>query len=145
MSGKHRDLLFLSRRRCFACKSNRWGLGPTETCNSSPKVVVLHAQNHKWRLGPIETSNSDARYAVLFAENHTWGLEPIDTSANDAVFHAQNERWGLVPLETSRSGPKVSVLQAKTTDEGWNQERLVILMLGTLFCMKNITSEVCDP
>ena len=115
-----------------------------ESCNSAPKDAVLHVKT----IGPIETSNSDARHAVLYAENHTWGLEPIYTSissANDAVFHAQNERWGLVPLETCKSGPKVSVLQAKTTDEGWNKERLVILMLGTLFCMQKITSEVWDP
>ena len=29
MSGTHRDLLFWSRSRCFACKNHRWGLGPT--------------------------------------------------------------------------------------------------------------------
>ena len=81
-------------------------------------------------------------------QKSTRGLEPIDTgnsSANDAVFHTQNERWGLVSLETCKSGPKVAVFQAKTADEGWNQERLVILMLGTLFCMQKITSEVWDP
>ena len=53
MSGTFRDLLFWSRSRCFACKSHRRGLGPTESCNSSPKVAVLHAQNHRWGLEPI--------------------------------------------------------------------------------------------
>ena len=46
-------LLFSSRSRCFACKNNRWGLAPTETCNSRPKVAVLHAQNHRRGLESI--------------------------------------------------------------------------------------------
>ena len=46
-SGTPRDLLFWSKRRCFACKKYRWGLGPKETSNSSAKVAVLHAQNHR--------------------------------------------------------------------------------------------------
>ena len=49
------------------------------------------------------------------------------------------------PIEICISGPKVSVLHPKTTSEGWDPWRLVILMLRTLFCKQKITGEVCDP
>ena len=45
------------------------------------------------------------------------------------------------PIETCISGPKVAVLNPKTTLEGWDPWRLVILMLGKVFCMKKITDE----
>ena len=48
-------------------------------------------------------------------------------------------------METCNSGSKVPALQAKTTDEGWDPQRLVALMLGTLFYMLKITGEVWDP
>ena len=48
-------------------------------------------------------------------------------------------------METRHSGPKVAVLHPKTTDEGWDPKRLVILMLITLFCMHKTTGEVRDP
>ena len=40
------------------------------------------------------------------------------------------------------AGPKVAVLHAKTTDEGWDQYRLV---LKSLFCMKRTTEESSNP
>ena len=72
----------------------------------------------------METSISDARHAVLHAENH---------------------RLGRRPTETCYSGPEVAGLHAKTTDEGWDPYRLVILMLGTLFSIHKITGDVWDP
>ena len=48
-------------------------------------------------------------------------------------------------METSDSYANHAVLNAKTTEEGWDPLRLVILMLGTLFCMQKITGEVWDP
>ena len=48
-------------------------------------------------------------------------------------------------METSNSNPKVTDLNAKTTDEGWDPQRLVILVLITLFCMHKTTGEVWDP
>ena len=68
---------------------------------------------------------------------HRKGLGPIATSnsvANHAVLHAQNDRGCLGPIEICYSGPKVAVLHPKTTPEGWDPWRLVILMLITLFC-----------
>ena len=47
-------------------------------------------------------------------------------------------------MDTSNSGPKVAVLHSKTTNEGWDPWRLVILMLITLFCMHKTTGEVWD-
>ena len=49
------------------------------------------------------------------------------------------------PIETCNSGPKVAVLHAKTTDKGWDPERLVILKLITQFCMHKTTVEVWEP
>ena len=43
--------------------------------------------------------------------------------------------------ETCNTGPKAAVLHAKTTDDGWHREGVVILMLGTLFCMQKTTGE----
>ena len=47
-------------------------------------------------------------------------------------------------MQTCNSGPNVAVLHLKITDEGWDPERLVILMLITLFCMHQTTGEVWD-
>ena len=86
--------------------------------------TLFPVQKPEMRAGTLETSNSDAKHAVLQAQSH---------------------RWGLGPMETCKSGAKVSVLHAKTTDEGWDSYRLVILVLTTLFCMQKSTGEVCDP
>ena len=172
MSGTHRDLLIWSRSRCFACKNHRWGLGATETCNSSPKVAALHAQNHRrglepiqsiyscakhavrcaqnhrWGLGPIQTCKSGPKVAVLHAQNHRWGLGPLETGnsvANPAVLHAHNDRWCLGPIEICYSGPKLAVLHAKATGEGWNQYRLFILVLSSQLCVLKTADEVWDP
>ena len=147
MCGTHRDFLFWSRSRCFACKNHRW-LGPTDTSNSDARHAVLHAENHRWGLGPIDTSNSGDKVAVLNAQNNRWGLEPIEPSnsgANHAVVHAQNERSCLGPLETCYSGPEFAVLHAKTTSGVFDLQAIAILMLGTLFCIQKITGEVWDP
>ena len=36
-------------------------------------------------------------------------------------------------METCNSGPKVAVLHAKATKEAWDPQRLVILILKSLF------------
>ena len=66
-----------------------------ESCNSAPKVAVLHVKT----TGLIETSNSGANLAVL---------------------QAQIDRWGLGLIEIRYSETKLAVLHAKTTDVGWN-------------------------
>ena len=48
-------------------------------------------------------------------------------------------------METRHSAPKVAVLHPKTTDQGWDHYRLLILMLIKLFCMYKTTGEVRDP
>ena len=148
ISGTHRDLLFGSKSRCFACKNHRWGLGSIETSNSDAKHAVLHEENHRWGLGPIDTSNCGHKVAVLNAQNNRWGLEPIEPSnsgANHADVITQNERSCLGPLEISYSGPEFAVLHAKTTGGVLDPQALVILMLGTLFCIQKIIGEVWDP
>ena len=46
------------------------------------------------------------------------------------------------PIETCNSAPKVAVLHAKTTDEGWDPWRQVILVLITLYCMHKVGPKV---
>ena len=48
-------------------------------------------------------------------------------------------------METCCSGPKVTLMHPKTTGEGWDPERLVFLMLRTLFCMHKTAGEVWNP
>ena len=139
--GTNIDLSLCYYARCFACKKYRWGLGPILTRHSGTTHAVLHAPIHRWGLGPIETSNFGAKQAVLFAQIHRWGLGPIQTcnsGPKDDVLHEQNHRWGLGPIETSKSGPKAAVLHAKDTDEAWDQYRLVIVLLRTLFCLQKV-------
>ena len=72
----------------------------------------------------------------------------IETSYSDAkhaVVHAQNDRSCLGPIETCFSGPEVAVLHAKTTGGVLDQQRLVILVLKSLFCMRKATGEGWDP
>ena len=72
-------------------------------------------------------------------------MRPIETrnsDANHAVLQAQKDRWGLGHIETRYSDNKLAVLHAKTTDEGWNPQRLVILVLIALICLHKMTGEV---
>ena len=88
------------------------------------KMRCLACKNHRWGLGHIETSNSGANHSIL---------------------HAHNDRLCLGLIETCFTGPKVALLHPKTTHEGWDPWRLVILMLLTLHCRQKITGEVWDP
>ena len=67
------------------------------------------------------------------------------SGSKHAVLHSQINRQSLGPIETCNSDPKDAVLHAKTTDEGWDPQRLVILMLITLFGMRKTTAVVWDP
>ena len=69
-------------------------------------------------------------------------METSISGANPAVLHAQNDRLCLGPIETCYSGPKVAVLLPKTTDEGRDPSRLVIL---TLFCIHKTAGEFWYP
>ena len=72
----------------------------------------------------IETSNSDAKHAVL---------------------HAQHDRSCLGPIEACYSGPEVVVLHAETTGGVLDPQRLLILVLKSLFFILKTTGEGCDP
>ena len=81
----------------------------------------------------------------FWLKNHRWGLEPVETSNSDAkhtLVHAQNGRSCLGSIETCYSGPEIAVLHAKTT--GWilDPQKLVILVLKSLFCLHKTTGEV---
>ena len=154
-TGTHRDFQFCSKSHCFACKKHWEGLGPIEKNNSGAIHAVLHARNDRWGLGTIETYNS----MILFLQNGMpsiritsfYGFKPscvvlgCKTANFGAVLHAHNNRWCLGPIEICYSGPIVAVLHAKTTDEGWDLQRLVNLMLIMMFCLHKVTGEVWDP
>ena len=139
MSGTHRDLLFGSKSRCFACKNHRWGLGSIETSNSEASHAVLHAENHRWGLGPTETCYSGPEVAVLHAKT-TGGVyssaETCNSSPKVAVLHTQNHRWELEPILSFILVLSTLLCVLKTTDEDWDPYRLVSLVQKSLFCMK---------
>ena len=72
-------------------------------------------------------------------------MEICNPSANRTVSHAQITRRSLGPIETCNSDQKDAVFNAKTPDEGWDPQRLVILMLISLFYIHKTTAKVWDP
>ena len=68
-------------------------------------------------------------------------METSDSDANHAVLHAQNDRSCLGPIETCYSGPEGAVLHEKTTGDVFDPQRLLILVLKSLFCMHKATGE----
>ena len=116
-------LVILVQNSLFCMQKQQMRAGSHRDLKFWSKMGCFACKNHRWGLGPIETRNSGANHAVL---------------------PAQNDRWCLGPIENCYSGTNGAVLHAKTTDKGWDPQRLVILILGTLFCMQKITGEVWD-
>ena len=142
----HRDLLFCSKSRWFACKNLRWGQGTIETSNSSAKVAVcMHKTTGEgWNPYCLFILVLSMLLCVLKTTDEVWNTHTLvilvlkslfciqkpqiragthrynNSVANYTVLHAQNDKWGLVPLKTCNSGPKCAVLHSKTTDEGWD-------------------------
>ena len=88
-----------------------------------------------------------SKMRCLACKNHRWGLGHIETSisgANHSILQAHNDRLCLGLIETCFSGPKVALLHPKTTHEGWDPWRLVILMLLTLHCRHKTAGEIWD-
>ena len=48
-------------------------------------------------------------------------------------------------MQSCKSSPKVAVLHTKTTDEGWDPQRHVVLVLITLYYLHKTTGDVWDP
>ena len=71
-------------------------------------------------------------------------METSTSGTNHNVIHAQNDRWGLGPMETSFQVLITMFFMHKTTNEGRDQQRLVILMLKTLLWMHKTTDEGWD-
>ena len=60
-------------------------------------------------------------------------METNNSGASYAVLHSQFNRRSVGPIETCISDPKVAVFRAKTTNEVWNPQRVVIQMLKSQF------------
>ena len=73
------------------------------------------------------------------------GAETHRDYVKPAVVHSQNDKSCLGPIEACYFGPEVAVMHAKTTHEGWDPWKLVILMLITVFCMHKTTGYAWDP
>ena len=67
-----------------------------------------------------------------------------NSDAKHTVVHAQKDRSCLVPIETRYSGLEGAVLHGKPTGSVWDPQRLVILVLKSLFCMHKTTGEGWD-
>ena len=153
-------------------QNHRWDLGTIQTCKSGHKLAVLHEKKTQMRartyidlsfwcksrcFACTKRQHMSGTYRDLLfrsisrcfaSKNHRWGLEhiePSDSGANHTVVHAHNERSCLGPLETCYSCPEFAVLHAETTGGVLDPQALVILMLGTLFCMQKTTGVVWDP
>ena len=123
-AGTHIDLSFWCKSRCFACTKR-------QVMSGTHRALLFRSISR-----------------CFASKNHRWGLEPIepsDSGANHTVVHAQNERSCLGPLETCYSGPEFAVLHAETTGGVLNPQALVILMLGTLFCIQKTTGVAWVP
>ena len=72
-------------------------------------------------------------------------METSGCDAKHAVVQSQNDRTCLGPIETCYSGPEVAVLHSKSTGGDLDPQRLVILVLKTLFCMYKTTGEGLNP
>ena len=116
MSGTHRDLLFWSKSRCFTYKNHRWGFGPTETFNSSPKVSVF------------------CMHKTTGEGGNPYGLDILALSTLLCVLKTTDEVWD--PYRLVNLVLKSLFCMHKTTDHSWNPYRLVILVQITLFCMQ---------
>ena len=84
------------------------------------KMRCFQCKNRRWRLRLIETSIS--------GDNHS-------------VLHVQNDRSCLVLIETCYFVPKVAVLLTESTGGDLDQQRLLILVLKSRFCMHKTTGE----
>ena len=107
--------------RCFARTKPQMRSGTHRDLKFWSKMRCLACKNHRWGLGHIETSISGANHAIL---------------------HAHKDRLCLGLIETCFSCPKVALLHPKTTHEGWDPWRLVILMLLTLHCRHKTAGEI---
>ena len=95
-----------------------------QTCKSGLKVPVLHGKNTQTRAG-THVDLSFWRKSSCFARKK-----------RQVMCGTHRD---LLCLSKRRC------LHPTTIHEGWNPYRLVILTLGTLFCMQKITGEVLDP
>ena len=68
-------------------------------------------------------------------------METSNSVVKPTVVHAQNDRSCLGPIETCYFGPEGAVLHEKTTGDVFDPQRLVILVLKSLFCMHKATGE----
>ena len=138
-SGTHSDLLFWSKRRCFAFKNHRWGLGPRETCYSGPKVAVLHPKttDYGWNTYRLVIPVQITLDCMHKTTDEDWDPErhfnPVQKSlfciqkpqmragthrdllfwSKSRYFTSENHRWGLGPLETSFSCANRAVLHSQ--------------------------------
>ena len=132
--------LFVSKSRCFACKTHRWGLGPIETSNSCAKDAVFHAHNDRFCLGLLETCYCCPKVAVLHAKNTHEGWDPwrlvilmlstlfsckkrqvmpgthrdLLIRSKSRCFASKIQTWGLGSIKISNSDANHAVLHAKS-------------------------------
>ena len=96
----------------------------------------------------IETCNTDAEHAVVYAQNDRSCPGPIETyhsCPEVAILHAKSTGGVLDQQRLVILVKKTLFCMHKTTGEGWSKYSLFILVLSTLLCMLKTTNEVCHP
>ena len=120
--------------------NGRWGLGTIGTCNSSPKVAVLHAKTRyeSWNKVRLVILNLSMLFCMHKSTGEVWVPQRlVIIGAKHAVLFAQINRWGLGPIETINSVGKHAVCMHKSTGEVWDQYRLLILVISHCFACTN--------
>ena len=147
-SGTLETSVSIGKHAVLNVQVHRWGPGHTETCTSGPKALFCVHKTTGEGWNPYRLVILVLSTQFLHAHILRRGLVPIKifiSSINYTVLHSHNDRWGLGAIENCDSAHKVAVLHAKTTGEGLDPFRLVILMLSMLFYMYKITGDVRDP
>ena len=151
----HRDLLFWSKSRWFACKNLRWGQGTIETSNSSAKVAVcMHKTTGEgWNPDCLYILVQSTLLCVLKTTDEVWDPHTLVSLVIKSLFcMKKTHRWGLRPIETGYSDARHAVFLVlitlfcthKMTGGVWDQYRLVILVLITAYCLHKTTGDDWD-
>ena len=75
----------------------------------------MHAQNDKCCLGPIGTCDSGPKVAILHAKttDEAWNPYRLHILVQITMFCMHKRTRGLGPIEICYSGPKVAVLRSQ--------------------------------
>ena len=116
------------------------GKGPIETSYSSANHAILQAPNGRWGLGTIGTCNSSPKVAVLHAKTtyESWNklrVVILNLSMLFCMHKSTGEVW--VPQRLVILVLSMLFCLHKSIDEVWDPYRQLILLVSMLFACTN--------